>query len=175
VAQLGARLDGIEEVVGSNPISSTKPPFAGNSPLFAEFLTTASASRAILASQSEIQAEPEGRMANQNNQSNRQAAILTCALLLAAILLSRFSLGVAGVWLQHLWAVQVLGAPLLHILAGRLHASRMEQLILLWRAGIIGIHTGPPASAALAFPFTSFPASLRRLIHAALREHHHEQ
>jgi hypothetical protein len=30
VAQLGARLDGIEEVVGSNPISSTKPPFAGN-------------------------------------------------------------------------------------------------------------------------------------------------
>jgi hypothetical protein len=29
VAQLGARLDGIEEVVGSNPIGSTKivPPF----------------------------------------------------------------------------------------------------------------------------------------------------
>jgi hypothetical protein len=25
VAQLGARLDGIEEVVGSNPIGSTKP------------------------------------------------------------------------------------------------------------------------------------------------------
>jgi hypothetical protein len=27
VAQLGARLDGIEEVVGSNPIGSTKNPF----------------------------------------------------------------------------------------------------------------------------------------------------
>jgi hypothetical protein len=28
VAQLGARLDGIEEVVGSNPISSTKNTFS---------------------------------------------------------------------------------------------------------------------------------------------------
>jgi hypothetical protein len=30
VAQLGARLDGIEEVVGSNPIGSTKFPFHTN-------------------------------------------------------------------------------------------------------------------------------------------------
>jgi hypothetical protein len=30
VAQLGARLDGIEEVVGSNPIGSTKPDSAQN-------------------------------------------------------------------------------------------------------------------------------------------------
>jgi hypothetical protein len=29
VAQLGARLDGIEEVVGSNPIGSTKNHFSG--------------------------------------------------------------------------------------------------------------------------------------------------
>jgi hypothetical protein len=30
VAQLGARLDGIEEVVGSNPIGSTKKTAEGN-------------------------------------------------------------------------------------------------------------------------------------------------
>ena len=29
MAQLGARLDGIEEVVGSNPIGSTKVPWSG--------------------------------------------------------------------------------------------------------------------------------------------------
>jgi hypothetical protein len=105
-------------------------------------------------------------MANEKHPSSRQVATLVCAVLLAAILLSRFGLGLAGAWLQHLWAFQVLGAPLLHILAGRLHADQMEQLIRLWRAGVIftqgGAHIVPQTTGALAIRFTSFPAKLRR-------------
>jgi hypothetical protein len=105
-------------------------------------------------------------MANEKKQSNRQAAVLICAVLLAALLLSRFGLGFVGALLQHLWAFQVLGAPLLHILAGKLHAAQVDQLIRLWRAGVLfsdgDAHIAPQATAALAIRFTSFPARLRR-------------
>ena len=48
VAQLGARLDGIEEVVGSNPIGSTKIAVFSPSKLFKRILVSTVAALAIL-------------------------------------------------------------------------------------------------------------------------------